>query len=117
MAIGSAGRGKDRIVQIGGIFGLACLVACFIGWNALVIPYAIGIGVLLVVWCMPWRAGRMAAKLGSLAYGVYILHPLLAAVIARLCGVHEGTMLVVYTTVASMATTTVLQRTPLRFAL
>src|SRR5205085_945071 len=55
---------------------VAVSVASAAGFHMLSVPYAVGITACAAAWWLRLPAGRTALWFGGLAYGVYLVHPL-----------------------------------------
>ncbi|MBM4061514.1 MAG: acyltransferase [Planctomycetes bacterium] len=98
--------------------GLGCWIAWQLGWQNLVVPYAVGLPLALLGWVLPWRAGPVQLELTRTSMGVYLVHPALILVlmhwvVPRMPGAGVAT-LAALTFVAACLLTMLLRRTPLR---
>ena len=96
------------------LISLAGIAAWSMGWRGLAVPYLVGTVGLAVAWLLPMPAGPYVAWLGSLSYGIYLVHPLVASLLRWATGTHSGTHLAIVVVVSSTAFVALARRGPLR---
>lgn len=104
----------------GWLCSVCCLVAAGTFWlvgsaydGNQRVPYACGLALLSFAYCGVRVAGPWVMKLGSVAFGVYLVHPLVASAVLRVTdigGVYLGVAVVLITIMAVIAC----RRSPLR---
>jgi len=113
--IPSRDRQRLLLVGIALIVAVECQVLHWLGFGAAVVSH--GIAVVLVCLAYGWeiRGGAVIRSLAPLAFGVYLIHPLVGHALRRIPGISGSYGLVILLTVsASALATLIVMRTPLR---
>ncbi|MFH1717572.1 MAG: acyltransferase, partial [Planctomycetota bacterium] len=92
-----------------------CLLLFRLGYTYLVVQYAIAIVLVCIAFMSTGRSGAQLLKFSSLAYGIYLVHPLVGSVLYA-AGIRavDPLLMVFVIFLISSATTLILQKTPLR---
>jgi hypothetical protein len=89
IAIAEVPRGDRRayraLLAIAGTALLGCAVSARCGWHELVVPYAVGVPAVALVWAMPWRAGPRTLRWTRTSFGIYLLHHAMLLLTAWIC--------------------------------
>jgi len=120
-AVGRACALLDRRLQKEFCFGIVlavegmCLLLFYLGYGHMVVPYGIAMVLVCVAFLSRQRSNAQLLKFSSLAYGIYLVHPLVDSVL-QTAGVVSGDPLIVTMIVflISSAAILVIQKTPLR---
>lgn len=97
------------------IVAVECQVLHWLGFGAPAVSH--GIAVVLVCLAYGWeiRGGAVIALLAPLAFGVYLIHPLVGHTLRRIPGLSGSYVLVILLAVSASALATwIMMRTPLK---
>jgi len=92
---------------------LAGIAAWLCGWRELTVPYMLGTLALAAAWVLPMSASPKVVWLGSLSYGVYLVHPLISSFTRWATGTHPGAGLAIIVAILSILLVALLRRGPL----
>jgi peptidoglycan/LPS O-acetylase OafA/YrhL len=80
----------------------------------LAVPYCAGIFACILAWTMPQMAGSVVARIASLSFGIYLIHPLIISFLIKLGFADKGILLAIFGFILSAVLTRIMQLTPFR---
>lgn len=92
-----------------------CVVLSFMGFLSLGVPYGLGTALVCVAWALPLGSDAVVRRLAPLAFGVYLIHPLVCYGLTRFAvpSEHYAALFVLTACISGLATFA-LTKTPLR---
>jgi len=115
LAIPSRDRGRLFLVGIALVVATECQILHRVGLGNPVLPHGIATMMVCLAYCWPIRSDAVVAALSPLAFGVYLIHPLVAHVLHRIPLANDSCLIAIPLTVSVAALAAlVLRRTPLR---
>lgn len=97
-----------------GVTAVASGVSAVVGFHGLVVPYAAAVVACALVWLGRRLAGPRLLALSGGAFGIYLLHPLVASVYHRLVPDSDRHVSIAVVFVLSCILVAIARRTPLR---
>jgi surface polysaccharide O-acyltransferase-like enzyme len=115
LTVASRERRRLFLVTIAMVVAIECQILYRLGFGPQVLPHGIGVTLVCVAYCWEVRGGTVIASLAPLAFGVYLIHPLVAYALRALPAINGHHLVVIPLTVCiSALATLVLMRTPLK---